>query len=327
MLVIASTHPRPGLPAELRPLSGDACLIEDPLAENALDPIQDGERVLIVGSGLTAADIVATLDRRGRSGLITVISRRGLRPRGHAARTFPPEGDFVSRPARTATRLLASVRRAVAEAAAEGRPWQPVLDAARAQGSAIWAALDPDARRRVVRHLRPFWDVHRFRIAPQIDAMLEHRLAEGTLVFRRARLVSAEPRPQGFRVALRDHRGTVLKRHFDRVVVATGPAHGDILAAQPYLQGLADKGFIALDPAGLGLLTATNARAIGGDCQADPTLFVAGPLARGTFGELMGLPQVSTYARFVADQLLAGVGNLSAKPTDAFKHSVVEWAG
>jgi uncharacterized NAD(P)/FAD-binding protein YdhS len=306
LVVIATTHPGPTIPPELRDLQGDPRLVEDVLASEALSALSGGERVLIVGSGLTAADIVATLDARGHSGNIVMISRRGLRSLGHAPQAFPPEGDFVSSPARTATGVLAGVRRAVREAEAAGRTWHPVLDAARAQGSEIWRALGPDARRRIVRHLRPFWDVHRFRSAPQIDAVLDRKLADGSLVLRRARLGSAQTTAEGFSIELRDtRRNTTTHERFDTIVLATGPAHREILRQQTYLGRLADKGHVALDCAGLGLKVSRKGRAIGVSGRAEPTLLVAGPLARGTFGELMGLPQVSDYALFIADEALA----------------------
>ena len=103
-----------------------------------------------------------------------------------------------------------------------------------------------------------------------------------------------------------------IPRRFERVIIATGPAHGDILRAQPYLRELAEAGLVALDQTGLGLRTSRQGRAIGLTGQPEPTLFVAGPLARGTFGELMGLPQVSTYARFIADELLAELSRAPA---------------
>ncbi len=126
-----------------------------------------------------------------------MISRRGLRPRSHPQQAFPPEGDFTSRPAREATELLARVRRVVREALEAGRTWHPVLDQMRADGGEIWVALTPEARRRVVRHLRPYWNVHRFRAAPQIDAVLDRRLAAGSLEIRKAGLRAVEPLPNG----------------------------------------------------------------------------------------------------------------------------------
>jgi len=47
------------------------------------------------------------------------------------------------------------------------------------------------------------------------------------------------------------------------------------------------------DPHGLGIAVDQFARAIGIDSTPSRDLSVAGPLARGYFGELMGLPQVS----------------------------------
>jgi len=307
-VAIATTHPEPAIPAQLKPWRGDRALVANPLADDALAEIGADDRVLIVGTGLTSADLVASLDARGHRGHIAMISRRGLRSRGHAPQAFPPEGDFVSKPARAATRLVADIRRAVRDAKAAGRSWHPVFDALRAQGRDIWTALDLDARRRLVRHLRPFWDVHRFRAAPQIDAVLDRKLADGSMEIRRARLGEVAREGSVFRVELRDRRkGTSETRAFDKIIVATGPAHGDVLRTQPFLSRLAGAGVVGHDDAGLGLRTSRDARAIDSRGEVSPTLFIAGPLARGTFGELMGLPQVSEYALFVAKEMVAAL--------------------
>ncbi|MBB4200814.1 hypothetical protein CCR94_10095 [Rhodoblastus sphagnicola] len=302
-LALATTHPDPGLLRELAPFVADPRLIANGLADDALQSVEPDENVLIVGSGLTGADIVCTLDARAHRGKITMISRRGLRSHGHPPQPWPPEGDFISQSARGATSLLRSIRRAVRKAESEGRSWHPVLDAVRAQGGPIWEALDVPARRRVLRHLRPYWDVHRFRAAPQVDAALDRRIAQGLLVLRRARLGAVARAADGFFVTLRLRHGREVVEKFDRIVVATGPAHGDVIHSQPYLQKLAAQGLIAPDEVGLGLQTTTSGRAIGADGEVSATLFIAGPLARGTFGELMGLPQVTLYARFIAEEV------------------------
>jgi uncharacterized NAD(P)/FAD-binding protein YdhS len=56
------------------------------------------------------------------------------------------------------------------------------------------------------------------------------------------------------------------------------------------------------------LATSLRGRAIGANGEPDPTLFIAGPLARGAFGELMGLPNVAIYARFLAQEIAAELG-------------------
>ena len=135
---------------------------------------------------------------------------------------------------------------------------------------------------------------------------MERRLADGSLELRKARLGAAQANAGDISIDLRDVRHNATTREtFDTIVVATGPAHRDILRRQPYLRELADSGFVALDALGLGLHTSRNGRAIGVSGRPEPTLFIAGPLARGTFGELMGLPQVSNYALFIADEARA----------------------
>jgi len=155
LAVIATTHPAPSLPPQLGPLRGEPGLIADPLVDNVVGDIGTDERVLIVGAGLTAADLVAALKAQVHRGPITLISRRGLRARGRSLTSYSPEGDFLDPPARAATALLRRVREGVRAAEAADGNWQGVIEAVRNQGQDIWRALDPQARRRIVRHLRP----------------------------------------------------------------------------------------------------------------------------------------------------------------------------
>ncbi|TGT10713.1 hydroxyacylglutathione hydrolase, partial [Mesorhizobium sp. M3A.F.Ca.ET.174.01.1.1] len=88
-----------------------------------------------------------------------------------------PFGDFASVPATTALGLLQTIRATLAAARHAGANWQSVSDQLRLQGPVLWAALAPRERARLVRQLRVFWDVHRFRIAPQVADVLDRRQA------------------------------------------------------------------------------------------------------------------------------------------------------
>ncbi|MDH6264830.1 putative NAD(P)/FAD-binding protein YdhS [Rhizobium sp. SG_E_25_P2] len=308
-VVIATSHPSPAAPRTLAALlEGHPRFVADPTAANALATIRPGNDVLIVGNGLTGADIAASLLARGHTGHITAISRRGLRSRGHAFGTQEPHGDFISRPIKSARLLTRRIRETIKQAALFDVSWHAVLDAVRAQGQAIWRNLPIAERRRIVRHLRPFWDVHRFRIAPQVENAIDAAIGAGQMESLAASVSAVSYFGDKIRVAMRLSRrkGTVL-RDIDAVVVATGPAHGSVLSSQPYLDGLAGAGHIRLDPVGLGLDCDQRSRLIGANGEVQPGLFVAGPLARGAFGELMGLPQVTLHARDVAFEVKSDV--------------------
>lgn len=302
IVVLAVCHVPPSAPAPLeRALDGDPRFIANPWTPGVLDAIAPDARVLIVGSGLTMADIVASLDRNGHQGEIVAVSRRGLRSRGHPATPSHPYGDFATNPSRTVRALVARVRKTVREAAREGKSWHGVLDQVRLQGSVIWGALSLSERRRLLRHLRPFWDVHRFRIAPQIEATLDRRAAAGSFTLRSASLRGFAKDGDGIAVTLRDRRtGSSDTSHFDVVVLATGPAHGRVFADSALLGALEAAGLARPDPLRLGIEVDQQARALSADGKARDDLFVAGPLARGTFGELMGLPDVTNHAIRVA---------------------------
>ena len=69
------------------------------------------------------------------------------------------------------------------------------------------------------------------------------------------------------------------------------------------MHSLAEAGLVRTDQYGLGIDTSLDSRAVGRDGRTITTLFVAGPLARATFGELMGLPEVARHAQTVAAEI------------------------
>ena len=117
-----------------------------------------------------------------------------------------------------------------------------------------------------------------------------------------ARLVASTERDGRLEVRYRQRgEGQVRTGRFDAVINTTGPSHGDILSGEGLPARMAAAGLLRRDPTGLGIETDRAGRAIAADGRGQPDLLVGGPLARGTFGELMGLPEVSRYAKAVAD--------------------------
>lgn len=310
VMVLAVSNPPPSLPGFLRDLPEALTdrLVVDPWDAAAVARIATDDRVLVVGTGLTACDVVASLRGQGHRGSITLLSRHGLLPRPRTPHRVEPIGDFSTAPARTALALLRHVRCLLRETASRGRPWEDVIAALRDQATTLWQALPVVEQRRVQRHLRVVWDAHRFQSAPQIDAHLRAAEADGqlTVVAGRVAAVSASGTQERgvFRIrAWRRGTGAIIDIPADTVVNCTGPGHGLVVETNPILSDLAVRHALVTDPCRLGVATDMSGRLVRADGTAWRNAFVVGPLARGTFGELMGLPQISTQPRRVARQI------------------------
>lgn len=319
-LVLAICHAPPAVPGSLRSLRFHPRFFSDPWCEGALAALSPNDRVLIVGTGLTMTDIVASLERTGHHGEIVAVSRRGLRPQQHTGNLSVLDDDFTTPAVRQPTALLRRIRKAVDEAAQEGLPWQIVLNRVHDQGQPIWQNLSSEGRRQLLRHLRPYWDIHRFRIAPQIHETIEKLIAYGMLDIRAASVkahfgtldirvapVRTNPAtPDTITVDLRARHDTEWKpATFDAVMLATGPAHA--IAADSLLSSMNADGLVQADGLGLGVAVDRLGRAVGPHNEPNPNLYVAGPLARGTFGELMGISDLSNYAEKIAERIAASL--------------------
>jgi uncharacterized NAD(P)/FAD-binding protein YdhS len=307
VVVIATGHPPPMPPGELVcHLRDDPRFIWDPSRPGALQAIGQDDKVFVVGAGLTALDATAALRHRRHRAAITLLSRTGHLPQPQAAGDFAPHGDFLIGVPNTALSLLKQVRFALKEVTEGGLPWQSVFEALRHQGQAIWRTLPLDEQRRVLRHLRRRFEAHRFRMSPQIAELVDSERAAGRLRTCAGRIIAVRPGPAEIviDVAVKPH-GTVERHTAQWVILATGPDQGNVIGSQSCLAGLERLGLLAKDPRGLGIASDYDSRALARDGYPVEDLFIAGPLARGTFGELTGVPEIAAQAERIVQQILA----------------------
>lgn len=279
-VVLATGNPPP------RTASGDARILSDPWVDGALSAIQPDDFVLVIGTGLTMVDMAIWLDDRGWRGQMLALSRRGLRPRAHGERpdgAIPPDPQLLDGPA--------SARLKAARVAVRAADWRGVMEGLRPLTDQIWRAADVPTRARWVRHLRPWWDVHRHRIAPGIAARLDALIAADRLTLNAARIRAIEP--EGDKVAVTfDLKGRIVPRTIlaDWLIDCTGPGHDP--ARDPLTGPLVSTGRARLDPLRLGLELDDSGRVLAADGTPDPTLMVLGPPARATFWETVAVPDI-----------------------------------
>lgn len=287
-VVLALGNLPPHTPAGLDPdqLPADS-YAADPWAADIAEGLEPSDTVILLGSGLTAIDAALLLDHRNFRGGILAMSRRGLSPRSHLA-----EGPVVQ--GRT-ERLHGSLSAIVHQVRDRARhvDWRVAVDELRPMTQIMWSAADAETRSRFLRHLRPFWDVHRHRLAPDVAARIGEMQATGRLTFAAGKLLGAAGDGAGLRLSWRPrHSDAVTVSRARRIVNCTGP-QGDLLCAgEPLLRQLLDSGQVRPDGQRLGLDVDAQSRVVNGEGRSQSGLFCVGPMTRGGMWEVVAVPDL-----------------------------------
>jgi uncharacterized NAD(P)/FAD-binding protein YdhS len=302
--VLALGHFSPRLP---EPCAGLPAAIgwADPWHPQALEGLAPDDRVVLIGTGLTAIDLVISLNRAGHRGPIVALSRRGLISRAHL-----PAGPDCQ-PVPTPTARGAALLRAVRDRAARVG-WRLAIDELRPHTQALWRAHDAPAQRRFLRHLRPYWDVHRHRLAPEIAARIDALQREERLAVVAGRLVDATACGRAAVIHWRPRGSDRLEQlTAARVINCIGP-EGDIAQArQPLLQALLARGVIRADSHRLGLDVDPQWRVCNRLGVPNAKIHAVGPLTKGIAWEVIAVPDIRVQVWALAREL-AGVTALPA---------------
>jgi uncharacterized NAD(P)/FAD-binding protein YdhS len=262
-----------GLPQFPSDRSDADSLIRDPwhwlterTSDGLLPTLNDG--VLILGSGLTAMDVIVGLRDLGFAGRIRVKSRSGQWSQSHAptqALTSKECADFLAelRSSPTSRSYVRIFRRH-----AVALSWRALFDAIRPSSQTLWEALSTPEKQRFLRHVFAIWNRHRHRAPPQIA---ERVRLDDQVVIEKGRWTKVDP-DSGLIVDCRGFGLTVERRW------------------PPYVTDLLEAGALEVSPVGVGLIT-----------RRPDSVTVLGALRFGAEFECTAVPEIRLHASTIAE--------------------------
>lgn len=302
LLCLGNPSPSPFPGIEPSPRS-----VIDVWAPGALDPIAINERVLVIGTGATAVDVVIDLHRRGMQQPITMISRRGLLPLVDAPAEIDP-APMEHWPQATARGIFAALRDDTRRKMEVGVPWQTSIDTFRLQIAGLWTEASQIERERFSRHLRAIWLVHRHRLAPDVAQLLERLRGAGQLHVLAGRILRANKTSAGYEVAIHRRGGTDVQMSTDWILNCTGPEERYDRIASPLVGSLLASGIARKGNQGLGLDVDHNCQLRDASGAIQPGLYAIGHATRGAFWEVTAATNIRQQILAIADRLKAETG-------------------
>jgi uncharacterized NAD(P)/FAD-binding protein YdhS len=284
----------------------------DPWAPDTLADLDPAAPVLLIGTGLTMVDTVISLLDRGHAGPIHALSRRGLLPRRHAAAASAP---LLDRPLPTTITALARFARAeVARAERAGGDWRSVIDGLRPALQDVWQSMDAANRARFVRHLRPWWDVHRHRIPPLVADRIERARDRGQLAFGAARIAAYRIDDGAVEVTVRPRRaGARTTYRVARVINCSGPGCDYDRITDPLIRRLLADRQIRPDPLRFGLDVTPQCALRNAHGEISRRLYAIGPVTKALFWEMTSVPDIRRQCESLATHIAAALAAVDAQ--------------
>lgn len=247
-----------------------------------------GGHVLVIGTGLTALDVLVALDASGHRGTVHMLSRNCRFPAVHA--DVVPYDVIPALDTHDARALLRSFRRHLGEASRRGFDWRAVIDALRLESEAVWRRLSPLEQRRFERHLRSRWERHRHRAPESVDGVRRAYARNGRLFTYSGRLAAAHAGT----VTIATRNGAIVELHPDWIVNCSG---------------------IGPEPALLGFRATSDLTAL--DANGDPLrgMWIVGPPVRKARFEATAVPELRGMADTAASEVLRALRLTTSTPS------------
>ncbi len=278
----------------------------NPWRRSATADLKSDAAVMLVGTGLTMVDNALALIDAGHYGKIIALSRRGLQPQVHR-RVAPLRFDAADVPyGASLVYVWRWFRAELRRAEKQGGDWRAAIDGLRPHTQAIWRRLPLDSRKRFLDHARPWWDVHRHRMAPEIDARIQAAIAKGQLEIVAGKISKVEPTETGALAHYRRRGATEIETvEVSRIIECKGVISDPSATRNPLVRSLLDQGLARPDPLHIGLDVNADCALVDASGKASQRLLAVGPVTRAAFWEILAIPDIRVQAAAIAARISA----------------------
>jgi uncharacterized NAD(P)/FAD-binding protein YdhS len=261
-----------------------------------------GERILLLGTGLTAVDSVLALFNQEKDCQVFMLSRRGILPRVHNTRV-PVGAAPVLRDRNNLRKLVQQVREYIEAGRQADVCWRAIVDGLRPISNDIWQELASADQRRFVRHLKQYWEPHRHRMSAQVSDRLDEYKASGKLHILAGRMQECSQGPAAnVRISLKS--GGERSLHVDRIISCTGIQENYKNSARGIVRSLMENGLAQANGLGMGFRTDGQGALLDANRRPSSVFFTLGPPRRGELFESTAVPEIRVQAECLAQHLV-----------------------
>ncbi len=274
-------------------------VINNPWDYTVLNDIPRDEPVLIIGTGLSMVDAVLSLHHQQHQGNITAVSRRGLLPLPHSdtCAAVPLDVSALPRDVRSMMKVLRAEANKITTA---GGDWRGLMNAMRQQLPALWQRTSETCRKRFLRHVLPYWNIHRHRVQQKLHALLMEMCASGQLEVLAGRVQQAKDGAVSVRMRTTSEQRELPIKHIINCIGSGFEPTTD----QPLIQALIRRDLIKLDPLRLGMHAGADCALQMPSGDYSSTYYVLGPPMRGEVWECVAVPEIRKQCKVLAKTLL-----------------------
>lgn len=269
-----------------------------PWTDKVYQNIRGNEDILLIGTGLTAVDVVLGLHVRNFKGKITMLSRRGRLPLPHfiSSEKYTWKDDCLVPP----SELFKLIRKNIKEN--PGVAWPLIVDSLRPSVQKIWKHWSIDEKRDFMKRFRPLWEVARHRIPPASSEILGVLTKSGKLRILKGNVLDISEQPDHLSVTFSNGKEKE-KANFHSVINCTGPESNYRKVKFPIIQSLMQKGKVVPDALGLGIMCNESGNILDEKQLPVPGLWCIGPMRKAVLWETTALREIREQANSLGDQL------------------------